>query len=336
MHGRLGSRPWSSDRSAAAGWRVSRLGLGTMTWGRDTDADDAAAQLKAFLDAGGTLVDTADVVRRRRRRVADRPAARRTWSRATTGASPPRPAADRPGRGRRRDGSRGAPADRAGRVAAAARHRLTSTCGRCTPSTRGRPLEETLAALDLAVSQRPGPLRRGVQLLPAGRPRRGRHLAARLARPGARWSHPGGVLAAGARRRARGAARRAWARARPAALVAAGPRGAHRQVPARRPGRLPGRVAAPARRSSATYLDRRGRQHRGGGGDRGRRPRRLAAARWRWPGSGTGPASAAPILGARTVGQLLGALAADAIVLPAEIRNALDDVSAPPVGYPEQ
>jgi len=40
---------------------VSRLALGTMTWGRDTDPDDAAAQLKTFLDAGGTLVDTADV-----------------------------------------------------------------------------------------------------------------------------------------------------------------------------------------------------------------------------------------------------------------------------------
>src|SRR5947209_6224368 len=31
-----------------------------MTWGRDTDEDDAAAQLVAFRDAGGTLVDTAD------------------------------------------------------------------------------------------------------------------------------------------------------------------------------------------------------------------------------------------------------------------------------------
>jgi aryl-alcohol dehydrogenase-like predicted oxidoreductase len=40
---------------------VSRLGLGTMTWGRDTDENDAAEQLKAFLDAGGTLIDTADV-----------------------------------------------------------------------------------------------------------------------------------------------------------------------------------------------------------------------------------------------------------------------------------
>lgn len=44
-----------------SGLTVSRLGLGTMTWGRGTDADEAAAQLKAFAEAGGTLVDTADV-----------------------------------------------------------------------------------------------------------------------------------------------------------------------------------------------------------------------------------------------------------------------------------
>jgi aryl-alcohol dehydrogenase-like predicted oxidoreductase len=44
-----------------SGLMVSRLALGTMTWGRDTDSDDAAAQLKAFVGAGGTLVDTADV-----------------------------------------------------------------------------------------------------------------------------------------------------------------------------------------------------------------------------------------------------------------------------------
>src|SRR4051812_28028753 len=44
-----------------SGLAVSRLALGTMTWGRDTDPDDAAAQLKLYLDAGGTLLDTADV-----------------------------------------------------------------------------------------------------------------------------------------------------------------------------------------------------------------------------------------------------------------------------------
>ena len=42
-----------------SGLKVSHLGLGTMTWGLETDADDAAAQLVAFREAGGTLVDTA-------------------------------------------------------------------------------------------------------------------------------------------------------------------------------------------------------------------------------------------------------------------------------------
>ena len=44
-----------------SGLQVSRLALGTMTWGRDTDADAAAAQLEAFVEAGGTLIDTANV-----------------------------------------------------------------------------------------------------------------------------------------------------------------------------------------------------------------------------------------------------------------------------------
>jgi aryl-alcohol dehydrogenase-like predicted oxidoreductase len=38
---------------------VSRLGLGTITWGADTDEHESADQLKAFLEAGGTLLDTA-------------------------------------------------------------------------------------------------------------------------------------------------------------------------------------------------------------------------------------------------------------------------------------
>jgi aryl-alcohol dehydrogenase-like predicted oxidoreductase len=42
-----------------SGLKVSSLALGTMTWGVETDADEAAAQLVAFHDAGGTLVDTA-------------------------------------------------------------------------------------------------------------------------------------------------------------------------------------------------------------------------------------------------------------------------------------
>lgn len=39
---------------------VGRLALGTMTWRRSTDEFEARDQLAAFLDAGGTLIDTAD------------------------------------------------------------------------------------------------------------------------------------------------------------------------------------------------------------------------------------------------------------------------------------
>src|SRR3954464_13422033 len=48
-------------RLGATGLYVSRLALGTMTWGRDTDEDDASSQLKAFVEVGGTMIDTADV-----------------------------------------------------------------------------------------------------------------------------------------------------------------------------------------------------------------------------------------------------------------------------------
>ncbi|MFP5252357.1 MAG: aldo/keto reductase [Actinomycetes bacterium] len=41
------------------GLKVSRLGLGTLTWGRDTDEHEAREQLAAFTEAGGTLLDTA-------------------------------------------------------------------------------------------------------------------------------------------------------------------------------------------------------------------------------------------------------------------------------------
>ena len=46
-------------RAGASGLTLSRLGLGTMTWGRDTDEIEAADQCRAFLDAGGNLIDTA-------------------------------------------------------------------------------------------------------------------------------------------------------------------------------------------------------------------------------------------------------------------------------------
>jgi len=46
-------------RVGVSGLTISRLGLGTMTWGRDTDEIEAADQCRAFLDAGGNFIDTA-------------------------------------------------------------------------------------------------------------------------------------------------------------------------------------------------------------------------------------------------------------------------------------
>jgi len=46
-------------RVGTTGLEVSQVALGTMTWSRDTDADEAGEQLDLFLDAGGTLIDTA-------------------------------------------------------------------------------------------------------------------------------------------------------------------------------------------------------------------------------------------------------------------------------------
>lgn len=42
-----------------SGLEVSEFGLGTMTWGRDTTSEQARGLLRSFLEAGGTLVDTA-------------------------------------------------------------------------------------------------------------------------------------------------------------------------------------------------------------------------------------------------------------------------------------
>ena len=48
-------------RAGESGLSLTRLGLGTMTWGRDTDEHEAADQMRAYLDAGGNFIDTAAV-----------------------------------------------------------------------------------------------------------------------------------------------------------------------------------------------------------------------------------------------------------------------------------
>lgn len=48
-------------RLGHSGLEVSRLGLGTMQWGAAVDEHTAGEQLTTFLDAGGSLVDTAPI-----------------------------------------------------------------------------------------------------------------------------------------------------------------------------------------------------------------------------------------------------------------------------------
>jgi aryl-alcohol dehydrogenase-like predicted oxidoreductase len=46
-------------RAGNSGLMLSRLGLGTMTWGRDTDTHEAAEQMRSYVEAGGNFIDTA-------------------------------------------------------------------------------------------------------------------------------------------------------------------------------------------------------------------------------------------------------------------------------------
>ena len=133
-----------------SGLAVSRLALGTMTWGRDTDPDDAAAQLKCYLEAGGTLLDTADVYGDGDAEsvigsLLDHAGAARRGADRHQGRARPRAA------GGRRDGSRG----HLLRALDASLRRLGTDyvdlwqVHGYDPQT---PLEETLAALDHAVT----------------------------------------------------------------------------------------------------------------------------------------------------------------------------------------
>ncbi|GAA3273355.1 MULTISPECIES: aldo/keto reductase [Dactylosporangium] len=313
-----------------SGLAVSRLALGTMTWGRDTDADDAAAQLKTFRDAGGTLLDTADVY-------ADGEA--ESVIGALVGRLVPREelviatkAGLRPGMARRRDGSRGH-----------LLHALDTSLQRLgtdhvdlwqvhgyDPDT---PLEETLSAIDTAVST--GRARY------AGVSNYSGWQTARAATWQGAW--PGraplvstqveySLLERGIEREvvpactALGIGILPWSPLGRGVLT-----GKYRTgVPA------DSRAASPHfERFVSPYLDDRCagivEAVATAAGGLGVSPLEVALAWVR-----DRPGVIAPVLGARTVGQLLGALQTEEIVLPREIRAALDDVSAPTSGYPER
>jgi aryl-alcohol dehydrogenase-like predicted oxidoreductase len=313
-----------------SGLAVSRLALGTMTWGRDTDPDDAAAQLKFYLEAGGNLIDTADVYGDGDAEAVigsliDHLVPRDEVLIATK-------AGLGTGRHRRRDASRG----HLLRSLDASLRRLGTDyvdLWQVHGYDNSTPLEETLAALDHAVT--------------SGRVRYV------------------GVSNFAGWQTARAAA---WQSAFPgrAPIVAAQmeysllERGIERELlPAAAAlgiGVLPwsplGRGVLTGKYRNGRPLDSRAASEHFGpfvrtylsprsssiveavvtaAGGLGVSPLEVALAWIR-----DRPGVAAPILGARTAGQLQGALLSDELTLPMEIAVALDDVSAIDVGYPER
>ncbi|MFI6105509.1 aldo/keto reductase [Streptomyces sp. NPDC093595] len=313
------------------GLRVSRIGLGTLTWGRDTDEHDAADQLKVFWEAGGTLVDTADVYGGGEAeyllgQLVERLVPRRELVIATKAGSVPDP-------DRRFDGSRG-------HLLAA----LDASLARLGTDyvdlwqlhayDPGTPLEETLQALDIAVAS--GRARYvGVsnfcgwqlakaatwQLAPGG-------VRARLASTQMEYS----LLQRGVEREVLPAARDLGV-----GLLPSSPLGR---------GVLTGkyRHATPADSRGASeqlapfvepYLDEAGTRIvdavTTAADGLATTPLQVALAWVR-----DRPGVVAPIVGARNAQQLAAALSVESLSLPDEIRRALDDVSAPVHRYPDQ
>ena len=273
------------------GCAVSTLTLGTMTFGKETDEAGAHAQLDAFFEAGGNLVDTADVYNAGAseeiigRWLAARPAEVRDRAVVATkgrfpmgdGRQRPRPVPAAPAAGSRR-------------LAAPAGRRLR----RPLPGALlgpGHPARGDAGHARRHGAGRQGALRRAVELhrLAGAEDRRARR-AARLVLPG----HPAAaVQPAGPRAGVGDRAVLPRRRPRPAALVPARRRLADRQV---REGRAthrcdpPRRGPDPRRRGlrpalvGAAHLGRRRRGARGRGRAAGSR-----WPRWRWPGWRTGP-----------------------------------------------
>jgi aryl-alcohol dehydrogenase-like predicted oxidoreductase len=313
-----------------SGLAVSRLALGTMTWGRDTDADDAAAQLKTFADAGGNLLDTADVY-------GDGQAESVIGS--LLGRLLPRDdiliatkAGLRPGMLRRRDGSRAhlLRALDTSLVRLGTDHVDLWQVHGYDPDT---PLDETLAALDIAVST--GRTRYvGVSNFSGWQ-------TARAATWQAAWPTRStlvstqmeySLLERGIEREVVGACQELGLGILPWSPLGRGVlSGKYRDgVPA------DSRAASPHfERFVSPYLDARcsaiveAVATAADGLNVSPLEVALAWVRDR-------PGVVAPVLGARTVGQLVGALQSEDIVLPYEITSALDDVSAPVTGYPER
>ncbi|MFC0104992.1 aldo/keto reductase [Kibdelosporangium aridum] len=314
-----------------SGLRVSRLALGTMTWGRDTDADEAAKQLVAFTDAGGTLVDTADVYaegecERILGALLDDAVPRDHVIIATKAVA------------RRTEGPFGGGASRGALL-----HALDGSLRRLGVDhidlwqlhawDSAVPLDETLAALDTAV--RSGKVRytgvsnySGWQLSTAAT----MQLMAGGASPIVSTQVEYSLAERGIEREVVPAAEHHGIGILPWAPLGRGVL----------TGKYRSGTPADSRGASAHYAPYV-EHHR-----TERAARIVQAVSTAADGLGTSPLAVAlawvrdrpgvvaPVVGARDTGQLAGSLAAEELTLPAAIQAALDDVSGIQLGYPEQ
>ncbi|MDQ0814324.1 aryl-alcohol dehydrogenase-like predicted oxidoreductase [Streptomyces sp. B3I7] len=312
------------------GLRVSRIGLGTLTWGRGTDEHDAADLLKVFWEAGGTLVDTADVY--------GDGEAEYLLGRLTEGLVPRRDLVISTKAGsvadpeRRSDGSRGhlLPALDASLARLGTDYVDVWHVHAFDPYT---PLEETLGALDLAVSS--GRARYagvsdfcGWQLAKAA--------TWQLAAPGVRTRIGStqmeySLLQRGVEREVLPAALDLGV-----GLLPSSPLGRGVLTGKYRDGNPPGSRASSERLAPfvAPYLDDAASRIvdavRTAADGLSATPLQVALAWVR-----DRPGVVAPIVGARTAQQLTAALSVETLSLPDEICRALDDVSAPVHRYPD-
>jgi len=315
-------------RLGARGAEVSRLALGTMTWSRDTSRDEAGRLLGAFIDAGGTLMDTAATYAdggsesvigslldggfsRAELQICTKAGVRRTPAGGVI------------------DSSRGALLDTldASLTRLETDHVDLWLVHAFDPVT---PLEETMHALEVALTT--GRARQvGVSNFPGWAMARAASVARDAAAPavtqveysllerGIEREVVPAALALGMGILAwsplgRGVLTGKYAHAIPADSRAASDHLAGFVEP----------YLTPRAASIVTALTTAAK-------GLGRTPHEVALA---WVRDAPGVASA--IVGARTAEQLEPSLAAEDLVLPEPIRTALDDVTAPEIGYPER
>jgi aryl-alcohol dehydrogenase-like predicted oxidoreductase len=314
----------------STGLKVSRLGLGTLTWGTDVPDHEAEDQLRTFVEAGGTLVDTAagygsgaseSILGRLMQEVVPRD---ELVIATKAGISRPR--------GQRViDVSRGALL----RALDESLSRLETDyvdLWQVHAWSRHVPLEETLSALDFALAS--GRARyvgvsnyRGWQTAQAATYQASVPGRARLASTQVEYSlvHRGVEREVAPAAEALGLGILAWSPLGRGVLsgkyrsgIPADSRGAsptfERYVGVHLNPRAAQIVEAVCKAAEGLELS----------------PVEVALAWVR-----DQPGVSAPLLGARTAAQLAGLLTVEDVTLPDEIADALDDVSAPDLGYPE-